>query len=192
LDVVASATEIVVGSGMAALLRILKPWKSIQDMRSILYAKFPEPQVANTWKRDDEFGYQSVAGVHPVIIASQREVPDWVSEETIQKATGEKDVKKLFGEGYFYTMDYRERLGSFVKDSTPGRYLTAPVALLYHRNKSTLVPVCIQLAKNQKVYTPEDKGWFVVKAWVANADTQVHQVEVKCFFNLNQRHIHSC
>jgi hypothetical protein len=173
-----NAVEAIEQLGLTKLLQVVKPWKSIEDMKKILYPKFKCPDVSQTWTRDDQFGYELVAGTHAILLEAAPKIPSWITEQKVKEATGEENVKQLFDQGYFYVLDHRQRLGSFVKHNEPGRYLVAPVVLLYHKNKTSLVPVAILLKEGEKIFTPQDKGWLVAKAWVNSADSQVHQTEV--------------
>lgn len=145
-----------------------------------LYPIRPIPTVSQRFERDDEFGRQRLAGVNPVLIERCREIPDHfpVDDALVRGLLCEGDsLESAVAEGRLYLNDYRSIDGLPVKD---GRYVSAPLCLLYVDASSRLVPIAIQLGQTPDVgpvFTPKDSRWLWLsaKTWVQAADAQYHE-----------------
>jgi arachidonate 15-lipoxygenase len=156
-----------------------------------LFQRIPLPEFAHTFRNDDMFALQRVAGQNPVVIerirwddAREKQFP--VTPEQYAKAMGPDDTLEEAGDdGRLYLCDYNQSLGNTIAGDFPPfagkKYLNVPLALfaLDRSNRTIMRPVAIQM--NQKpsdtnpVITPDSSpegrwNWQIAKSVVQNAD----------------------
>jgi hypothetical protein len=148
-----------------------------------MYTVLPKPTVSERFKSDEEFGRQRLNGVNPFMIKLCRELPDPaifpVTDELIEGLLD--DDMTLVGAleaSRLYMVSYPDLEGIQPK---PGRYVTAPICLLYLNGQKKLLPIAIQLGQSPEagpVFTPRDEFWLwqTVKTFVQSADAQYQEL----------------
>ena len=155
----------------------------------------PKPSVSNVWRRDAEFARQRLNGVNPLQIrrvdalADHLQVTDALISGVLPAGT---TLAQLIDQGRLFACDWADLVGVPV---TLGRFLTAPTALFWVDPAGTLMPLAIQLDRDQTinhetgaagppvVFTPADEAWLWLKArtHVQSADAAYHETVVHLF-----------
>ncbi|GBG43316.1 hypothetical protein CBR_g76904 [Chara braunii] len=174
-----------------------RPWKSVSAMTSALFGGLMglrKPAVLSSgvdWKSDKEFGRQTLAGVNPMEIQLLRALPQGFSVSdadlgnalpaglTLAAAVG---AKRVFILDYSLLETFRPIVNRPPADGKPSKYLYAPRCLLLRDDEGNVIPIAVELERGGKVYTrARDTSvgnwqWTLAKAYVATADSIVHQV----------------
>lgn len=152
---------------------LFEEYKWLYPIRSI-------PSVSKRLDRDDEFGRQRLAGVNPVLIERCQQLPEhFAVDDALVKSFLRKGetLADAMAESRLYLTDYSAIDGLPIVD---GRYVTAPMCLLYVNPSKQLVPIAVQLGQSPDsgpVFTPNDPYWLwqAAKTWVQTADAQYHE-----------------
>ncbi|XP_059917629.1 hydroperoxide isomerase ALOXE3-like [Gadus macrocephalus] len=163
-------------------------WESLESMKNTLTFKTSSTAeyLAEHWKDDAFYGYQFLNGVHPSMIRNCPHLPSNfpVTEEMVQPflETG-TSLKQEIQKGNIFLCDYKSLEGLPTRvvegNSLP---LTAALCLLYLDTAGTLKPIAIQLGQEPSekcpIFVPSDPelDWLLVKIFVKNADSVIHQV----------------
>ncbi len=141
----------------------------------------PRPKVAERWMTDAEFGRQRLDGINPHLIERCTSLPSKLG--ITPKALGQAlpagtTVEQLAATGRLFLADYQMLEGVA---HPPGRFLLAPVVLLWVDDLGRLMPLAIQLHQDKKlgpVFLPTDDGWLwlLARTYVQSADTCLHEV----------------
>ncbi|KAK0133056.1 Arachidonate 15-lipoxygenase B [Merluccius polli] len=140
--------------------------------------------VSQHWKEDAFYGYQFLNGLNPTVITNCSQLPSNfpVTEKMVQPflkagTSLHKEIKK----GNIFLCDYKimEGLQTRVVEGEP-LFLAAALCLLYLDPAGTLQPIAIQLGQKPSeqcpIFVPSDAEWVLVKMFVKNTDTIMHQV----------------
>ncbi|KAK8943822.1 putative linoleate 9S-lipoxygenase 5 [Platanthera guangdongensis] len=179
-----------------------------QGQRSFL--KLPVPQIIQvdkwTWKTDEEFARETLAGVNPVIIERLKVFPpiskldsvsygdqnSKIAAEHIEKNLDGLTSEQALSSGRLFIIDHHDSLVPYLSriNSTSSK-VYATRTLLFLKEDDTLRPVAIELSlprpegeqngASSTVYTPADTGvdaaiWQLAKAFVVVNDYGVHQL----------------
>ncbi|GBG73558.1 hypothetical protein CBR_g16901 [Chara braunii] len=174
-----------------------RPWRSANGLISGLFegvGALRKPAVLKDgldWKSDKEFGRQTLAGLNPMEITLLKELPAGfaVSDGDLGGAlpaglTLAEAVRtnRVFIIDYSILEAIRPTVNAQAAAAKQQKYLYAPRCLLFRDNNGDVIPIAIQLEADGKVYTSaKDTGvgkwqWTLAKAYVASADSSVHQV----------------
>ncbi|KAL3330107.1 hypothetical protein AABB24_034123 [Solanum stoloniferum] len=172
--------------------------------------KFPTPQVIqedkSSWRTDEEFAREMLAGVNPVIISRLQEFPpksqldsevygnqnSTITKEHIKNTLDGLTIDDAIKTNRLYILNHHDILMPYVRRiNTTNTKLYASRTLLFLQDDGTMKPVAIELSlphpdgdelgSVSKVYTPADQGvegsiWQLAKAYVAVNDSGVHQL----------------
>ncbi|HEX8150565.1 MAG TPA: lipoxygenase family protein [Pyrinomonadaceae bacterium] len=152
-----------------------------------LFQRIPLPPFALTFRNNEMFALQRVAGQNPVVIQRVEWTAEWaeklpVTPEQYSAVMGDDDdLETAGGEGRLYVCDYGESLGNVIAGCFPEfigqKYINAPVALfaLLKEDRRVIRAVAIQAGQepgpNNPVITPGDGwNWEIAKTILQNAD----------------------
>ncbi|XP_015083864.1 probable linoleate 9S-lipoxygenase 5 [Solanum pennellii] len=172
--------------------------------------KFPTPQVLeedkSSWRTDEEFAREMLAGVNPVIISRLQEFPpkseldpevygnqkSTITKEHIENTLDGLTIDDAIKTNRLYILNHHDILMPYVRRiNTTNTKLYASRTLLFLQDDGTMKPVAIELSLPHpdgdhlgavsKVYTPANQGvegsiWQLAKAYVAVNDSGVHQL----------------
>ncbi|KAM3375001.1 putative linoleate 9S-lipoxygenase 5 [Capsicum galapagoense] len=172
--------------------------------------KFPTPQVIqadkSSWRTDEEFAREMLAGVNPVIISRLQEFPpkskldtevygnqnSTITKEHIENALDGLTIDDAIKTNRLYILNHHDMLMPYVRRiNTTNTKLYASRTLLFLQDDGTMKPIAIELSLPHpdgdelgavsKVYTPADRDvegtiWQLAKAYVAVNDSGVHQL----------------
>ncbi|GBG43227.1 hypothetical protein CBR_g76811 [Chara braunii] len=175
-----------------------RPWKTVNGLISGLFegvGALRKPAILKhglDWKSDKEFGRQTLAGLNPMEITLVKELPAGfvISDDDLTGALpAGLTLADAVSANRVFILDYSilEAIRPIVNRPPPAgkewnRYLYAPRCLLFRDDNGDVIPMAIQLEAGGKVYTSaKDTGvgkwqWTLAKAYVASADSSVHQV----------------
>ncbi|GBG92868.1 hypothetical protein CBR_g57594 [Chara braunii] len=175
-----------------------RPWRSVSALISGLFegvGALRKPAILKAgvdWKSDKEFGRQTLAGINPMEITLLRDSPAGfpLSDADVGDGLpGGLTLAQAFRDKRLFILDYSllEPFRPLVNRAPAAgkeweRYLYAPRCVLFVDNDGDVIPIAIQLEAGGKVYTSaKDAGvgkwqWTLAKAYVASADSSVHQV----------------
>lgn len=152
-----------------------------------LFQRIPLPQFAHTFRNDEMFALQRVAGQNPVVIQRVEWTKAWakkfpVTPEQYSQVMGEDDSLEEAGQdGRLYVCDYAESLTNTIGGDFPPfagqKYINAPLALfaLTKVDRSVIKAVAIQAGQepgsDNPIITPDGGwNWEIAKTIVQNAD----------------------
>ncbi|XP_059288645.1 probable linoleate 9S-lipoxygenase 5 [Lycium ferocissimum] len=172
--------------------------------------KFPTPQVIqedkSSWRTDEEFAREMLAGVNPVIISRLQEFPpkseldpevygnqnSTITKEHIENKLDGLTIDDAIKTNRLYILNHHDILMPYVRRiNTTNTKLYASRTLLFLQDNGTMKPLAIELSLPHpdgdelgavsKVYTPADRDvegsiWQLAKAYVAVNDSGVHQL----------------
>ena len=146
------------------------------------------------WKKDEEFGRQTLNGYNPTIIEKCTEIPnnfpvcnDHVQNLLNRGMTLQDEV--LQGNVFIINHKILENIptGYYPLGSGPEKgkklELAAAICLFYLDAQDNFKPIAIQLGQTPgqecPIWTPNDNknDWLLAKMWFRNADYQVHQMK---------------
>lgn len=167
------------------------------------------PQVfatdENAWRTDEEFGRETLAGLHPTVIQLLKAYPPTSALDPAQYGEGTSLTDKHilpFLEGLsvaqavkakkLFIVDYHDAVLPFINqvnaDTTFAFKSYAPRAIFFHTSAGTLKPIAIELslppaqaggAASNRVFTPADATdhlWDLAKCHFSAMDSNYHQV----------------
>ncbi|KAI3961707.1 hypothetical protein MKW92_052508 [Papaver armeniacum] len=172
--------------------------------------KFPKPGVIQadevSWRSDEEFGREMLAGVNPVAICLLQNFPPTstldptlfgnhtssVTKEHIEKNLNGLTVDEALEKRKLFILDHHDHLIPYLnRINATGTKTYATRTLLLLQDNGTLKPLAIELSlphpdgaiygvENQ-VYTPAQEGvqgsiWQLAKAYAVVNDSGVHQL----------------
>ncbi|BFG36952.1 hypothetical protein CerSpe_232260 [Prunus speciosa] len=172
--------------------------------------RFPMPQVIkedkSSWRTDEEFGREMLAGVNPVNISLLQEFPpaskldpkvygdqsSGITEQDIGNNLDGLTVYEALKQNKLFILDHHDALMPYLRriNSTSNK-IYASRTILFLKSDGTLKPLVIELSlphpdgdrfgRISKVYTPAEEGvegsiWQLAKAYVAVNDSGVHQL----------------
>ncbi|KAK8944042.1 putative linoleate 9S-lipoxygenase 5 [Platanthera guangdongensis] len=174
------------------------------------FLKLPVPQIIQvdnwTWKSDEEFAREMLAGVNPVIIERLKVFPpaseldsalygDQNSKITaahIEQNLDGLTAEEALSSSRLFIVDYHDALMPYLgRINSTSSKVYATRTLLFLKEDDTLRPVAIELSlphpEGQQhgavstVYTPADKGvdaaiWQLAKGFVTVNDYGIHQL----------------
>jgi len=152
-----------------------------------------QPACADVWRTDEEFARQRLNGVNPLQIERVDVLADHV-RVTDERLAGVLPtgvtLAQLRDQGRLYICDWPQLVDVPV---TLGRFLTAPTALFWVDDSRRLMPLAIQLDRDETVpppgmgdprppivFTPADDPWLwlTARAHVQSADAAYHETVV--------------
>jgi len=158
-----------------------KEWVSFDEFKELFRTmKLPE---CEHWIKDEDFGRRRIQGASVTFLKRLSKRPSNFKVRTKMVKPLLRKGKTLKGEikeGRVFLIDY-----ALVKDlsTVEGRYIAAPLCLLYLNEKDQLVPIAIQLFQDptsdwNPIYTPLDpeNDWLLAKLFTASADFTAHQI----------------
>ncbi|XP_073695395.1 polyunsaturated fatty acid 5-lipoxygenase-like [Garra rufa] len=178
--------EVSVELKLDKLKGLFKSWKNIADMESIFGPLIKENTVQEIvmqdWNKDSMFGYQFLNGCNPVMIRKCMQLPDKfpVTHQMVQSSLN-KELQEELQAGNIYIVDY-EILNNV--QAAKGRYVTAPICLLYKNEWDQMLPIAIQLSQTpgemSPIFLPSDNeyDWMLAKMWVKSSDFVVHELVI--------------
>ncbi|KAL6278610.1 hypothetical protein ACE6H2_022211 [Prunus campanulata] len=172
--------------------------------------RFPMPQVIkedkSSWRTDEEFAREMLAGVNPVNISLLQEFPpaskldpkvygdqsSRITEQDIGNNLDGLTVYEALKQNKLFILDHHDALMPYLRriNSTSNK-IYASRTILFLKSDGTLKPLVIELSlphpdgdqfgRISKVYTPAEEGvegsiWQLAKAYVAVNDSGVHQL----------------
>ena len=158
--------------------------KFYQDLKGEQHPKWVSD---DRWRKDEEFGRQTLNGVNPLDITRCRNLPNnfpVTSDHVIGSLSRGLSLEAEMEAGNIYIINHK-----ILENITTGEYngkkteLPAAMCLLYVRPDNELVPIAIQLGQhpgtNCPIWFPSDDplDWLLAKIWFKNADIQVHQMK---------------
>ncbi|XP_047336921.1 probable linoleate 9S-lipoxygenase 5 [Impatiens glandulifera] len=172
--------------------------------------KFPTPQVIqedkSSWRTDEEFAREMLAGVNPVIISLLEEFPpkskldpleygnqnSTITKEHMEFNLDGLTIEETINQNKIFILDHHDSLMPYLsRINTTTTKTYASRTLLILRKDGTLMPLTIELSLPNpkgdkygaisKVYTPAQHGvdnsiWQLAKAYVVVNDSGVHQL----------------
>lgn len=178
LDVNGSEIDLAI----ARIRTLLVPGERLEAYdKYYLWGLRPRPSVADRWMTDAEFGRQRLDGINPHLVRRIDRLPAamGITAAALQGALPPgTTVRRLADEGRLFCVDYA------LLDGVPhpkGRFLVAPIVLLWVDERGQLLPLAIQLHQDKKagpVFLPTDDGWLwlLARTFVQSADTCLHEV----------------
>jgi arachidonate 5-lipoxygenase len=159
---------------------------------------FSPPLLEHSWRLDEVFAKQFLAGINPLsIIAYEPKIRDLPKVVNLTKANVEflnqnvlnnkTTFEELKSKRRLFFADYEILDGITRKDS---RVFYSPVVLFYLNENDVLMPLAIQLTRNQtnnRLYTPADSEvvWILARMFAMEADGLYHEmVQHLCFTHL--------
>ena len=139
------------------------------------------PKVAATWKTDEEFALQRIAGFNPFVIKKFEAFVDKfpVNDEMLDGILpAGQTLESLMKASRLYWCDYPFLEGVPCKKGEE-QYLCAPIGLFFVDDEKKLMPAAIQLQQDPKkspIFTPKDPAWFVAKIHYQIADVMTHEL----------------
>ncbi|XP_073693984.1 polyunsaturated fatty acid 5-lipoxygenase-like [Garra rufa] len=167
---------------------LIESWKDIADIENIFGPVIKENKVQATvikdWNKDFMFGYQFLNGCNPVMIRKCTQLPKKfpVTHQMVQSSLKRgHTLQQELQAGNIYIADY-EILNDV--ETAEGRYLIAPICLLYKNEWDQMLPIAIQVSLSQTpgemspIFLPSDNeyDWMLAKMWVKSSDFNVHQL----------------
>lgn len=176
--------------GLKAIFADFNNWNNFNDFNAFFkpWTFFERPKVAEDWESDLEFGRQRLNGMNPVLVRKclpedihpQGKFP--VTNEIVNPVQGEEiNLETALQANRLYILDYQvfdDILPAELEDQL-GRYIQAPICLLYVDDHQQLIPIAIQLQyqnesakeKVNRIITPKSKDeWLAAKIAVSSAD----------------------
>ncbi|KAK7473586.1 hypothetical protein BaRGS_00035189, partial [Batillaria attramentaria] len=161
-----------------------EPWTSLDQLDCLFTepnGSYPRPDSIDTWRDDEWFGSQRLAGVDPTILRLSPEIPDnlAVTEEDLLPFLEGHSLGDVIAENRLYVCDLH-----YLQNYSTGAYgkvLTAPIALFYANDNKQLMPIAIQLFQqpgaDNPVFFPSDDPytWLLAKMWYNLAEGNHHQ-----------------
>jgi arachidonate 15-lipoxygenase len=152
-----------------------------------LFQRIPLPQFALTFRSDEIFALQRVAGQNPLVLQRVEWTKAWakkfpVTPEQYTQVMGKDDSLESAGqEGRLYVCDYGESLDNTIGGDFPPfagqKYINAPLALfaLSKADRNIIKAVAIQAGQepgpDNPVITPDGGwNWEIAKTIVQNAE----------------------
>lgn len=153
-----------------------------------LFQVIPLPEFALTFRNDEMFALQRVAGQNPVVLERIEWDAKWrerfpVTDEQYRKAMGNGagTLEEAGRDGRLYLCDYEESLSDSIAGNFPPfagqKYIYAPLALfaLEQNDRRVIRPVAIQVGQKpgeeNPIFTPGDRwNWEIAKTIVQNSD----------------------
>lgn len=174
---------------------------------SAVFGTLRLPEIANTFRDDEQFAYWRVAGPNPMLIKKVDSLPEKfpLTNEQFCSAMGDDDnLEEAAANNRLYLLDYKD-LGKLAQPAGVEKSLTgtnfsyAPIALFaLGKDRSTLLPVAIQCgqdpADNPIIVRPAQPtatdsefywGWQMAKTVVQVAEENYHEM----FVHLAQTHL---
>lgn len=147
-----------------------------------LYALRTPPRVMSTWRSDRDFARQRMNGINPFLITSIGAIPENfpVTDDDVGGVLPEGvTIARLLDERRLFLCDWKDIAGAPI---VFGRFQVAPMALFWIDQRSTLMPLAIQLGQSPAeapiIFTPADDAWLwlTARSYVANADGSYHEI----------------
>ena len=151
-----------------------------------LFQIIPLPKFALTFRSDELFALQRIAGQNPVVIRRIQWTPDWAKRFPVTNAQykavmGDDDsLKDASDDNRLYVCDYQESLGNAMAGDFPferQKYINAPLLLLALNaaDRSDIRAVAIQAGQEpgveHPIITPDcEWNWQIAKTIVQNSD----------------------
>ncbi|KAL6497787.1 Linoleate 9S-lipoxygenase 5 [Orobanche hederae] len=189
------------------------PWELVRELTRSdgeRFLKFPMPAVIKenrtSWRTDEEFGREMLAGVNPVIIRRLQEFPPTSKldrgqygnqDSTIKGGDIEKNMNGLtvdeaIKSNKLFILDHHDALMPYLRRiNTTTTKTYASRTILQLQDDGTLKPLAIELSlphengdslgATGQVFTPCNQGvgnsiWQLAKAYVAVNDSGYHQL----------------
>ena len=180
-DIKAQLSQIVENILYLPLNRRPRSIKAYNDLFQII----PLPHFALTFRSDDVFALQRIAGQNPVVIKKLEWSAAWekkfpVTNAQFKQVMGEDDTLKAASEeARLYICDYSESLSDSIAGNFPfdrQKYINAPLALfaLAKADRNVIKAVAIQAGQdpaNNPIITPDcGWNWQIAKTIVQNSD----------------------
>lgn len=168
---------------------------------------YPLPQILQcdekAWETDEEFGRQTLAGLHPSVIERVKVYPPKSALDPAEYGEGtaltdkhilpylkEKTVAEAIEAKKLFIVDYHDALMPFVKltNASPLGYKSYAPRAIFYANEGLIKPVAIELSlpptekggpASNRVFTPADEAdclWGLAKIHFNVIDSNYHQV----------------
>ncbi|XP_035922098.1 polyunsaturated fatty acid lipoxygenase ALOX12 isoform X3 [Halichoerus grypus] len=166
---------------------LLSSWNRLEDFDQIFWGQRSAlaEKVHQCWRDDELFGYQFLNGANPMLLRRSTSLPSRLVLPPGLEALGAQLERELQN-GSLFEADF------ILLDGIPAnvirgekQYLAAPLVLLRMTPNGKLLPVVIQIqppspsTPTPQLFLPSDPpfAWLLAKAWVRNADFQLHQLQ---------------
>ncbi|XP_021550322.1 polyunsaturated fatty acid lipoxygenase ALOX12 isoform X2 [Neomonachus schauinslandi] len=166
---------------------LLSSWNRPEDFDQIFWGQKSAlaEKVHQCWRDDELFGYQFLNGANPMLLRRSTSLPCRLVLPPGLEALGAQLERELQN-GSLFEADF------ILLDGIPAnvirgekQYLAAPLVLLRMTPNGKLLPVVIQIqppspsTPTPQLFLPSDPpfAWLLAKAWVRNADFQLHQLQ---------------
>eukprot|EP00092_Neocalanus_flemingeri_P065524 GFUD01079698.1.p1 GENE.GFUD01079698.1~~GFUD01079698.1.p1 ORF type:complete len:1168 (+),score=312.67 GFUD01079698.1:40-3543(+) len=173
-------------STIKGLFDPINTFEEYKDVVDEIPEESAEAAWMDNWDSDEEFGRQTMNGMHPVNLHRIKELPEKFPvteahmEGILQRGlTLQEEIEK----GNMYMIDLKILDGISTGTYEDQKlFLAVPMVLFYLPPNEKLIPVAIQLGQlpgtDFPIWTPNDtrEDWLLAKFWFRNADAQVSQL----------------
>jgi arachidonate 5-lipoxygenase len=146
------------------------------------FGRLRDPAPVRSWKTDEEFARQRLAGVNPMAIRRCTELPNGALGEAVQSVLSAQHGTTLArAKDRLFCTDHRELLDPRIQAQvTRGATLTGPYSIFYVNDLGHLVPLAIELNSRTApsyVVTPMHRRpeWLMARAHYQSADSHFHE-----------------
>ena len=175
--------------GLISIFSGFNDWEHLSDFQEFFqpWTFLRKPSIADKWHLDKEFAAQRLNGINPAFIRKCQPEDIFpvgkfrITDEILKPVWGnDLTIASALADNLLYILDYKifkNVLTAELSDQL-GKYILAPLCLLYVNDKQQLVPIAIQLQQNishnsaLRVLTPKDSpdDWLAAKTAITCAD----------------------
>lgn len=165
-----------------------KPKFKDLDQYQQLFVELPPPRIIPTWREDQVFAYQRIAGANPLSLRRLDDAPTEIALEDPRFSAvlpKGRTIREEIAAGNIFIADYSILDGIAPTTDDAGERYTMPVIGLFRTGADLsegtgLAPVCIQLGVHRdpkKLFFPTDgKAWLIAKTALQSADVNFHEM----------------
>lgn len=170
---------------------IFDPFDHLDDFDK-MFPLLPTPAILKTWKTDEAFGNQQLAGSNPmkmIRITHVSQMPFKVNPSDMTATVpGYDTIEDAISAGILYMSDYTnlssKEFGNGGNYGGITKYLPTPKVLFYWTksnsvDKGHLMPAAIQAVQDGPIYTPLNSSptdWLIAKLAVQIANANHHEM----------------
>jgi Lipoxygenase len=173
--------------GLISIFSGFHDWNRLEEFQEFFqpWTFLKKPSIADTWHLDTEFAAQRLNGINPAFIYKCQPEDVYplgkirITDEILRPVWGNDiNIASALADNRLYILDYKifENVLTAELSDQLGKYILAPLCLLYVNDKQQLIPLAIQLQQQDhsfsRVFTPQDSAddWLAAKTAIACAD----------------------